>query len=120
MKTIAILGASDKIERTSNKAVKMLKDAGFTVLPVHPTLETLEGLPVFHSLDDIDQKVDILSIYVNPKRGEMLLNHIADLKPGSVILNPGSESSAMEMGLERSCIPYYKACTLTLLSLNKI
>jgi len=120
MKTIVVLGASDKSERTSNKAVKMLLEKGFRVIPVHPTLEMLEGLRVVRSLDDIEQQVDILSVYVKPKIGETLLDHIADLKPSFVILNPGSESPSMEMGLEKRCIPYYKACTLVLVRSGKL
>jgi predicted CoA-binding protein len=120
MKTVVVLGASDKPERTSNKAIKLLLEKGFRVIPVHPTLKIIEGLYVVQSLDDIKERVDILSVYVKPDIGEKLLSHIADLKPNFVVLNPGSDSPAMEMGLEKHCIAYHKACTLVLLATNKL
>jgi len=120
MKTIAILGASDKPERISNRAVKALQEKGYTVIPVHPTLKEVEGLEVVASLDDIHTRVDVLSVYVRSEIFETLLDHTADLKLGYVILNPGSESPAVEMGLEKRCIPYHKACTLVLLQQEKL
>jgi len=121
MKSIVILGASNKPERVSNQVIKMLQEyGGFRVLPVHPRLKEVEGLETHAVLDDISEHVDILSVYVRPEIFEELLDHVADLKPGYVILNPGTESPAVEMGLERRCIPYHKACTMVLLKEGKL
>ena len=114
MKTVVVLGASNNPERYSNKAVKILKEKGFFVVPVHPALREVEGIPVVASLDDVEGKVDILSVYLRPEVTEGLLAHIADLGPKRVILNPGSESPRVEMGLEKACIPYFKGCTITM------
>jgi len=114
--TVAVLGASCKPERYSNRAVRMLKEHGHRVIPVHPKLDTLEGLPVSHHLEDIHEPVDTLSVYVGPERLMELIESIVKLKPGRVILNPGTHSEAIEKRLAEAGIPYLEACTLVMLT----
>ena len=47
---VAVLGASNKPERYSFKAVRMLREKGHTPFPVHPALTEVDGLPVSPSL----------------------------------------------------------------------
>jgi predicted CoA-binding protein len=112
---VAVLGASHKPERYSNKAVRMLKDYGHSVIPVTPGRTVIEELPVVPSLDDIDQKVDTLTLYVGPERSAQLQDAIVALKPGRVIFNPGTESAALEQALTEAGIPWEHACTLVML-----
>ena len=49
-RTVVVLGASDKPDRYSNRAVRLLKAEAYRVIPVHPTLDTVEGLAVRHGL----------------------------------------------------------------------
>jgi len=116
---VAVLGASNKPVRYSNKAVRLLKEKGYVVIPVHPTLQEIEELPVKHSLDEIEEEVNTLTIYLSPERSQEILYGIIDLKPKRVILNPGTESVDLEKALERECIPYHKACTLVLLNTGR-
>lgn len=118
-KTVAVLGASNKPERYSNKAVKLLKEKGYRVIPVHPAIDIVEELLVMHSLDDIQDPVDVLTVYVKPEVSEGLTHQIIDLKPSVVILNPGTESPKLAAALEKACIPYYEVCTLVLLRTGK-
>jgi uncharacterized protein len=114
MQTVVVLGASDNPERYSNKAVRILKEKGFHVVPVHPTLKSVEGISVAPSLDDVAEPVDILSVYVRPEVFLPMMGSVEDMKPGRVILNPGTESPAAAMALERLCIPYHQGCTITM------
>lgn len=117
--TVAVLGASPKPERYSNRAVRMLKEHGHRVIPVHPRMDTIEGLPVFHRLEDIHEPVDTLSVYVGPDRSLALIDSIIKLKPGRVILNPDTPSEAIEKKLTEAGIPYLEACTLVMLTTNQ-
>ena len=63
---VVVMGASHKPERYSNQAVRLLREHGHQVVPVHPRLDTVEGLPVAHNLREIDGKVDTLTLYVGP------------------------------------------------------
>jgi predicted CoA-binding protein len=119
--TVAILGASDNPERYSNKAQKLLLEHGYQVLPVNPALKQIDSLKVYPNLSALKtageegQGIDTLTIYLGPKRSEALIQDIITLNPKRVILNPGTESRALEDALAANNIPFEKACTLVLL-----
>ncbi len=113
--TVAVLGASHKPERYSNQAVRMLKEYGHEVIPVTPGRAVIEDLPVAADLGGIERKVDTLTLYVGPERSAQLQDAILALKPGRVILNPGTESPALEQALTEAGIPWEHACTLVML-----
>ncbi|MDC7233108.1 MAG: CoA-binding protein [Spirochaetales bacterium] len=112
---VAILGASQKEERYSNKALHMLLEHDHAVFPVHPTLEDIDGNKVYPRLSDIDQSIDTLTVYVGPKWIDPLIDEIVSLHPGRVILNPGTESENLKNALDKADIPWLEACTLVLL-----
>jgi hypothetical protein len=113
--TVAILGASPKPERYAYKAFRMLQDYHHKVVPVHPALKELEGIPVSPSLDDITEEIHTLTVYVGPRFIGEEIDRIVRLKPGRVILNPGTESPELMAALDQAGIPYLKACTLVML-----
>ncbi len=113
---VAVLGASSKPERYSNKAVVMLKERGHEVLPVHPVEATIEGLRVYGGLASIPGPIDTVSVYVGPRNVGPMIPEIVAARPGRVILNPGAESEELERALTASGIPVLKACTLVLLT----
>ncbi len=115
MKTVVILGASDKPERYSNKALLLLKEKGYDVVPVNPTLEMIEGIPVVHALADVARYPDVLTVYVNPERSAALTDDILALSPRVAIFNPDTENDALESQLAVAGIRIVHACTLVLL-----
>lgn len=118
-RTIIILGASIKEGRYSNIALKKLIDRNFNVIPVHPTYKEIEGLRVLPDLKDIEEKVDTITIYINPDHLEKHIDDIIKLKPKRVIFNPGSESASAIKKLDQNNIKYLKSCTLVLLRTNQ-
>jgi predicted CoA-binding protein len=118
-KNVVILGASDKTDRYSFKALKMLIENGHTVFPVNPTIESIDGIAVYKSILDIDQKIHTITIYMRPERWGMYLQEIIRLKPVRVICNPGTESSELEKELSDNGIECLEACTLVLLRSNR-
>lgn len=116
MQKVVVLGASNKPERYSHKAVVMLADEGYDVVPVHPLLKEINGISVVPNLDMITDLVHTLTVYVGPRRIAALIPAIVALQPGRVILNPGAESEELEAILKEEGIPCIQACTLVLLS----
>lgn len=114
--TVVVLGASNKPDRYANKAQKLLRQHGHTVIPVHPTLTDIDGIPVVPSLSAIHQPVDTVTMYVGPDRSAALVDDLLALKPKRVIFNPGSESGLLEQRLRAAAIPFEQACTLVLLN----
>ncbi len=114
-KKVVVLGASKNEERYSYKALKLLEQHGYEPVPVHPVLKEIEGLKVFNSLNDIKDKIGTLTVYVGPKNIAPMIPDIINLKPGRVILNPGTESDELKTALESAGISYIEACTLIML-----
>ncbi len=115
MVTVAVLGASPKEERYSNKAVKLLLEHGCDVIPVHPLGVGIHGEPTVTSLDEIDRPVDTLSVYLGEKNAAPLQEKILALRPRRIILNPGAENGPLERAAEETGIEVQQACTLVLL-----
>ena len=67
VKTIALVGASDKAERPSYRVANFLLEMGYKVIPVNPGKAGQEilGQKVFASLADIDEPVDMVDIFRN-------------------------------------------------------
>lgn len=57
---VAVLGASGKKPNMANRYIRNLQDNGFTgtIIPIHPTAETIEDLPVAADLGAVDEPID--------------------------------------------------------------
>ncbi len=114
-KKVVVLGASNNEERYSYKALKLLDKHGYEPVPVHPTLEEIEGFKVVNSLSEIREDIGTLTVYVGPQRIAPMIPEIISLNPGRVILNPGTESDELKKALKDAGISYIEACTLIML-----
>ncbi|WP_019723887.1 CoA-binding protein [Enterococcus mundtii] len=76
-KTIAVVGLSNKPERTSYQIAQLLQEHGYRVIPVNPVLagEEVLGEPVVAQLTDINEPIDIVDIF---RRSEFLPEVAAD------------------------------------------
>ena len=115
VKTVVILGASLKQERYANKAQRLLMKHGYKVIPVHPAQKEIEGVAVVKSLAEIAEKVDTVTVYLNPQVASGLSEELIALRPRRVIFNPGTESSELEESLGKNGMLIVRACTLVLL-----
>ena len=70
-KTIAVVGLSDKPERTSYMVSKAMQDAGYRIIPVNPTVDEVLGEKAVSSLKDIKEHVDIVNVF---RRSEFLMD----------------------------------------------
>jgi predicted CoA-binding protein len=116
---VIVLGASAKPERYSNRAVRLLIQQGHDVVPVHPVVSLIEGLPVVSSLEDLSGHVDTVTLYVSAERSSALEDAIIHLHPDRVIFNPGAENPALRVTLEANGICTEEACTLVLLNTDQ-
>lgn len=102
---IAVVGASRDRGRFSNKAVRAWRKKGWTVVPVHPKLEEIEGLKAYPRVTDIPGPVDLANLYVPPQIGLGVLDELVAKGIGRLYVNPGAGSDelmerAKELGLE--------------------
>ncbi|NLG36017.1 MAG: CoA-binding protein [Lentisphaerae bacterium] len=112
---VAILGASNKPERYSHQAVRLLAEKGHAVFPVHPALDAIDGHRVFKSLADIPDPVDTVTMYVSPAHSTGMAGAILAVRPRRVLFNPGTENQELEGTLAAAGIEIVRACTLVLL-----
>ena len=65
VKTIAMIGASDRPERASYGVMKFLQDRGYRVIPVNPSItgEHVHGEYVWRELSQIGEPIDMVDIF---------------------------------------------------------
>ncbi len=68
VRTIAMVGASDRPDRPSNRVMKFLQDHGYRVIPVNPSItgEHIHGEFVWRELSQIGEPIDMVDIFRNP------------------------------------------------------
>lgn len=118
MPSIAIVGASNDRKKYGNKAVRAFLQGGWTVYPVNPKEEIIEGLPVYKRLGDIPGPVDRISLYVPPELGIQLLDEIAQKQPKEFFLNPGSEGPALVEAAQARGLQPILACSIVNIGLR--
>ncbi len=66
---IAVIGHSDKPERTSYRIAQFLQEVGYKVYAVNPLVNEIDGQPSYSSLKDVPESVDIVNVF---RRSEYL------------------------------------------------
>lgn len=104
MPAVAVVGASHHREKFGNKAVRAYLRQGWTVYPVNPTVDRVEGLPCFPTLRDLPGPVQRIALYLPPEIGVQVLDDVAAVPHDELFVNPGAESDALlaraaELGL---------------------
>lgn len=116
---VAVIGASDKEDRYSYKAVKLLTQKGHRVFPIHQRIKEIDGIPVYSSLNEISDIVDTVSVYVSEDISTKLTNEILNKNPKRIIFNPGAENSTLETLAKQKGIKIINGCTLVMLNTNQ-
>ncbi|SEL28481.1 hypothetical protein SAMN05443999_104263 [Roseovarius azorensis] len=65
VKTIAMVGASADKTKFSYGVLRVLHETGYDMIPVNPNpnLTEIRGIPVYHSLEEIDRPVDMVEVF---------------------------------------------------------
>lgn len=112
---VAVIGASDKPERYSYQAVKLLQEKGHAVYPVHQRIKDIDGQKVYPSIKDIVDPIDTVSMYVAADISSSLAGDIFSKSPKRIIFNPGAENPDLEAQARAKGITTLNACTLVML-----
>ena len=115
MGKILVLGAAEKPERYSCKAVKSLDRNGYEVVAVGfkpgviKEIEILTGMP---AIDD----VDTVLLYLGKKKQHVFYEYVISLNPRRVIFNPGAENPEFQDILKEKGIEAIKDCALIMIN----
>jgi uncharacterized protein len=104
-KTIAVVGVSSNPARASNDVTKYLIDQGYTVYLVNPTETEIFGQPVYASVRDVPEVVDVVDVF---RRAEDVPPVVEDAIAAGAkavwmqlgIVNEGAAERARSAGLE--------------------
>ncbi len=118
MPSIAIVGASTDRSKYGNKAVRAFVQGGWTVYPVTPNAETVEGIKAYPSIADIPDPLDRISLYVPPTVSINMLPDIAARKPVELFVNPGAESDALIAAAKEHGLEPIQACSVVNIGLR--
>ena len=114
--TVVVLGASPKPERYSNMAIKSLLEHGYKVIPITPSGIEIHGLKTLKSVDEINEPVDTLTMYINGERSSTIADSIIKLRAKRIIFNPGTENPDLAEQCAAAGSQTLEACTLVMLN----
>ena len=111
-RTVAIVGASSDRNKFGNKALRAFRAEGYTVIPINPNEQEVEGLTTYGSVLDVPGTIDMATVYVQPEVAERLLDEFEQKRIGEIWFNPGAESDALMAETKRRGLNAIYACSI--------
>lgn len=110
--TVAVVGLSTNPDKPSVAVAKVLLDAGYDVIPVHPTATEILGRKAYPALADIPVPVDIVDVFRPSREAPGVARQAVDIAANTLWLQLGVTSdeareTAEDAGLqviEDTCI----------------
>lgn len=104
-KVWAVLGATGRKEKFGYKIYACLRDHGYTVYPVNPNVNEIDGANCYASLHDLPEVPEVVDFVVPEAVGLQALDDCKALGISVVWLQPGADKPAVvakgkELGLE--------------------
>ncbi len=112
-KTFALYGMSRQKAKFGNTLYKHLSGHGYTLYPLHPEAETLQGVKAYRALSELPGPVDGAIINLPPAQTLAALRDLAEAGITEVFLQQGSESEeVLALCRQLSLHAYYKSCAI--------
>jgi hypothetical protein len=82
VRTIALVGASEKTSRPSHEVMENLQGHGYRVIPVNPRLAGQEilGETVYADLASLPEPVDMADLFLAPERTDAVIDQAIEQK----------------------------------------
>jgi predicted CoA-binding protein len=92
MPTVAVIGASANRRKFGNKALRAFRHRGYTVVPINPHADVIEGERAYATVLDYPDPIDEATVYVPPDIGRQVIDQIATKGIKKLWLNPGADA----------------------------
>jgi predicted CoA-binding protein len=111
----AVIGANNDPDKFGNKIYKKLKCEGYTVYPINPMYDEVDGDICYSNLTSLPQKPEVLDMVVSPKRGKSFIEEAALLGIKNIWLQPGTYDPELLALIEEKQLTSIQACVLAAL-----
>ncbi|WP_330375503.1 CoA-binding protein [Inediibacterium massiliense] len=112
-KNWAVVGDVLNQRKFAYKIKNRLIDAGYIVSLVNPRESEHK---VFHSLQEIKEKVDVIDLCINPKLGIDIVKKAHNLGIDHIFIQPGAESEEILLFCKEHDMKVIQSCVLVELS----
>ena len=114
-KKLTLVGLSRDTKQLANVAYRFLKTHGYTVYPVNPNAEQVEGERCFSTVTSLPEKVDGALIFLPPEKTIKVLPEIAEAGIKHVWLQQQTESpQAIQFCVDHNMNVVYGECIMML------
>lgn len=113
-KLTLVIGASEKPERFSNKAIRRLRKYGHSVEAIGLRPGQVEVVSFRTGFPEL-KGIDTVTLYVGPARQPQYYDYLLGLKPKRIIFNPGTENPEFFRKAKEQGIEPVENCTLVML-----
>ena len=83
-RVIAVVGASKNPEKDASSVPAYLKERGYTIIPVNPTADVINGSRAYPSLadipDDLARKVEVVDVFRPSEEFPQVAKQVVDMK----------------------------------------
>jgi hypothetical protein len=110
--TVAVIGASSDRQKYGNKALRALRDRGYTVIPINPKEPEVEGEKSYASVLEVPVPIDMATFYVAPAVGLRILDDVVKKGIPEVWLNPGADGPQVVERAQALGLKTVVACTI--------
>lgn len=111
-KTVAVVGASSNRQKFGNRAFRAFARQGYTVIPINPNEEEVEGVRTFPSVLDVPGTIDMATVYVQPDAGMTVVEELAQKGIAEVWLNPGADDPQVVARARQLGLNIIQACSI--------
>lgn len=101
-RSFALAGVSKDSRKFGNAILKELAGRGFTVYPVHPSLDSVEGVKCYRSLDLVVEFTQSLIVCVKPDNAVFVVKEAAAAGFRSVWLQQGCGTVEVKTAAEKA------------------
>lgn len=91
VRTIALVGASEKPHRPSHEVMEFMQKQGYRMIPVNPRLagQTVLGETVYGDIASLPEPVDMVELFLAPERTDAVIDQAIELDVPVVWLQIG-------------------------------
>jgi len=106
VRTVAIVGLSTDPEKTSSRIARILLDADYDVIPVHPTAREILGRTAYPSLAEIPVHVDVVDVFRPAEEAPGIARDAVAIGAGTLWLQLGIASDEARAIAEAAGLGY--------------